>query len=233
MATPVLLTRTARSALLRTIASDVELLQYLGVVDYSLLVGLYVTDIDQSKLLPPPPLAMHSDNDTAHTPLRTSAEAAALKGIVDQRRLEQRDLAMAPGIDATEEAFTAVTHQNDPANSTGSSAAKLRPTVRWLRGQAVLRLLGEERVVQLRISCAIVDVLSDGGNPTKYLEALKNSALYNQKVCQPFASPKIAEHLVMSASLRRLLSSHRKNTLCAFETSRPRTSSLTCDYSAE
>ena len=69
--------------------------------------------------------------------------------------------------------------------------------VRWLRARAVVRRASEERVVTLMVSVAIVDVLSccdlssgaSVGSGIKYLEALKNRALFDgaASVMQPDA----------------------------------------------
>ena len=71
--TPVVLSPQMHRHLLAMLHTDIGLLETMGVVDYSLLLGVHVTSIEQSRLLPPPPSSLKAGQQTADVELSSEA----------------------------------------------------------------------------------------------------------------------------------------------------------------
>lgn len=197
--TPIVLRPGQHKRLLAMLRADVVMLEAMGVVDYSMLLGVHVTSIEQSRLLPPPPSSLEAGQQTADVEVRSSAEAAAFKANLDAMQREMQDQAgwvelgasvadqmaaagdsgeqmEAPAVDTSLEPHPdedAGDDDGDADDDTDESSG-----CKWVRGCAVVRRQAEERLVQCEVSVAIVDVLSSGGQAVKVLEALKNKAMY-------------------------------------------------------
>eukprot|EP01048_Picozoa_sp_COSAG05_P013725 COSAG05_NODE_1488_length_4726_cov_9.016641_1_plen_255_part_00 len=181
MATPLLLSRAEYGRVMGSLRSDVSMLEGLNVVDFSLLLGLYVVEIDHSRLLPVPP----SELPDAHakgggdarqhpsaTGVRVSADAAALTATYRAHRARQADGQVA-ATDARNDASDDASRDDDvggragePGEAAAAQSESANSHLRWVRASAVVRRHNEERVVQLRVSCAIVDVLSPISSPS-------------------------------------------------------------------
>ena len=152
-ATPLVMDAVAHARLLGTLDKDVAMLESMGVVDYSLLLGVHIVSVEQSRLLPPPPSALEPGAQTADVPTRTSADAAAFKANLDALRRER--LAAA-----------------DEETVAGAGRHAADDGVGWVRARAVVRRQAEERQYDLEVSVAIVDVLSSGASAAKVLEGM-------------------------------------------------------------
>jgi hypothetical protein len=86
--TPVMLKPRSHQRLMAMLRADIKMLAELGVVDFSLLLGVHVTSMEQSRLLPPPPSSLEAGQQTADVETRASAEAAAFKANFDVMRLQ-------------------------------------------------------------------------------------------------------------------------------------------------
>ena len=161
-ATPLVMDAVAHARLLGTLDKDVAMLESMGVVDYSLLLGVHIVSAEHSRLLPPPPSALEPGAQTADVPTRTSADAAAFKANLDALRRER--LAA-----ADEETVAGAGRRAADASADG---------VGWVRARAVVRRQAEERLYNLEVSVAIVDVLSSGASAAKVLESRYNRALH-------------------------------------------------------
>ena len=194
--TPIVLPPRQHKRLLAMLRADVAMLEAMGVVDYSLLLGVHVTSIEQSRLLPPPPSSLEAGQQTADVEVRSSAEAAAFKANLDAMRREMqeqdewvdlhgatvaeqmaavKEQMAAPAVDASLEPPPP---PDDDADDDGDGDTDEASGCKWVRGCAVVRRQAEERLVQCEVSVAIVDVLSSGLQAVKVLEALKNKAMY-------------------------------------------------------
>ena len=171
--TPVVLSPRTHQRLLAVLHADVAMLETMGVVDYSLLLGVHITSIEQSRLLPPPPSQLKAGQQTADVKTRASAEAAAFKADFDAGiDGALQTLSAAPDVDGSLESAAAQSGR-DAAEQWDSS-----PGCKWVTGRAVVRSQGEERLCHFELSVSIVDVLSSGTSAVKTLEALKNKAMF-------------------------------------------------------
>ena len=186
MTTPLLVQQAEYTELSCSLRSDVNILKELGVVDFSLLIGFYVIDVDTSRLLPPPPSALTPGGQAADVALlRVSADAAALVATYQSKQKQWSVLQQQVNTGSTGVADSS-TAANDTTTSTTTATTNHDGDnghgVRWVNASAVVRRRQEERVVTLVVSCAIVDVLScaeANSNPSKFLESRVNHAFFD------------------------------------------------------
>lgn len=174
--TPLVLSPQAHQRLLTMLRGDVAMLETMGVVDYSLLLGLHMTSSEQSRLLPPPPSLLKAGQQTADVETRASAEAATFKANFDAMCREMgppdtdevlQPLSSSPGVHGS------LDNDGEDEDTWGHTAG-----CKWVRGSAVVKSQAEERLCHFEVSVSIVDVLSSGSSAVKTLEALKNKAMY-------------------------------------------------------
>ena len=161
----------AHRRLLSMLHADVAMLETMGVVDYSLLLGVHMTSIEQSRLLPPPPSLLKVGQQTADVPTRASAEAAAFKANFDAMVREMTDTGGTSQTLSTD-------GSSDPESDCEEDGEDSSAGCKWVSGRAVVRSQLEERLCHFEMSVSIVDVLSSGSSAVKTFEAFKNKAMY-------------------------------------------------------